>query len=69
MTREVLKMIEKLKSEFKIPLILVTHHVSFARKMGGHLVVLKNAKIHKSGESKALLSGDDDNIYDQLLSD
>ena len=69
MTREVLKMIEKLKSEFKIPLVLVTHHISFARKMGGHLVVLKNAKIHKSGDSIALLSGDDDNIYDQLLSD
>lgn len=67
MTREVLKMIETLKLEFKIPLVLVTHHLSFAKKIGGHLLILKNGILHKSGETEKLLWGDEDEIYDQLL--
>lgn len=67
MTREVLKMIETLKSEFKIPLVLVTHHLSFAKKIGGHLLILKNGVLHKTGQTEKLLHGDEDEIYDQLL--
>ena len=67
MTREVLKMIEKLKSEFNIPLVLVTHHLSFAKKIGGELLILKNGLLHKQGKSQDLLSGSEDEIYDQLL--
>jgi polar amino acid transport system ATP-binding protein len=67
MTREVLKMIETLKVEFKIPLVLVTHHLSFAKKMGGHLLVLKKGALHKQGQSQDLLIGEEDQIYDQLL--
>ena len=67
MTREVLKMIETLKAEFKIPLVLVTHHLSFAKKMGGHLLVLKKGALHKQGQSQDLLIGEEDQIYDQLL--
>ncbi len=67
MTREVLKMIETLKAEFKIPLILVTHHLSFAKKMGGHLLILKNGALHKQGQSQDLLVGEEDQMYDQLL--
>jgi ABC-type polar amino acid transport system ATPase subunit len=67
MTREVLKMIETLKLEFKIPLVLVTHHLSFAKKIGGHLLILKKGALHKTGKAEKLLHGDEDEIYDQLL--
>jgi polar amino acid transport system ATP-binding protein len=67
MTSEVFRMITDMKSQYPCPLVLVTHHVSFAQKIKGEVVILANGKILKTGTSAELLKGAEEDIFQKLL--
>jgi polar amino acid transport system ATP-binding protein len=55
MTGEVLDMIAELRSEGR-DLILVTHHLAFARRVADHAVFLAGGKILENGPTEALFT-------------
>jgi polar amino acid transport system ATP-binding protein len=67
MTLEVFKMIMDMKSQYPCPLVLVTHHVSFAQKMKGQVIILADRKIVRSGSVSDLLKGSEEDVFARLL--
>ncbi len=67
MTSEVLEVIETLRAEGR-DLILVTHHMGFARHIGDHCVFLAHGKIRASGPPGDLFLHPSDPLLQRFLS-
>lgn len=68
MTLEVFKMVAAVEREHICPVVLVTHHVSFAQKMQGHVLVLSDGRVKKQGLVKELLSGSEEDVFKNIVS-
>jgi len=54
---EILELIARVRDEFAIPIIHVTHASSEVRQLAGHVVLLDGGKVIGQGDPKVLLSG------------
>lgn len=54
MTGEVLKLIEDLREQ-RVPTVMVTHHVPFARKMADHILFVADGRLVDSGTAQNVL--------------
>lgn len=68
MTLEVFKMLSDVERLQQCLVVLVTHHVSFAQKMKGHVLVLSEGKIKKQGSVSEILSGTEEEVFNNIVS-
>lgn len=68
MTLEVFKMISDVERAHMCPVVLVTHHVSFAQKMRGHVLILSDGKLKKNGPVDSLLAGSEEDVFKSIVS-
>lgn len=54
--REILGLLERLKAEFDIPLLYVSHNVDEVTRLADHMVILEKGKIDKQGPIAEILS-------------
>jgi polar amino acid transport system ATP-binding protein len=64
---EVLKVVESLASE-GMSLMMVTHEMSFARRVANRVIFMHNGKVHEMGEPKALFANPQTAELQQFLS-
>lgn len=67
MTLEVFKMIADMERAHPCPVILVTHHVSFAQKMQGQVLILSDGQIKHQGEVSTLLAGTEEEVFARIV--
>jgi polar amino acid transport system ATP-binding protein len=60
MSQEVIDFVEELRLEKKIPVVLVTHNISFAKKVGGELLFIRAGRIAERGKVSTLLAGSEE---------
>ena len=53
---EILPYVQKIRSEFRIPILYVTHSVNEVAKLADHLVILENGKLSTQGKVSDVLS-------------
>ncbi|WP_156491719.1 ATP-binding cassette domain-containing protein, partial [Oleiphilus sp. HI0123] len=52
---EILPYVQKIRSEFRIPILYVTHSVNEVAKLADHLVILENGKLSTQGKVSDVL--------------
>ncbi len=67
MTLEVFKMIADMERAHPCPVILVTHHVSFAQKMQGQVLILADGQIKHQGNVSSLLAGTEEEVFARIV--
>jgi len=67
MTLEVFKMIADMERAHPCPVILVTHHVSFAQKMQGQVLILSDGQVKHQGKVSTLLAGTEEDVFARIV--
>ncbi|WP_084352308.1 dipeptide ABC transporter ATP-binding protein [Millisia brevis] len=67
--RRVLDLIEDLRDELQLSLLLITHDLALARERTDHLVVLEQGSVREHGTTGAVLSAPTSSYTRRLLSD
>jgi polar amino acid transport system ATP-binding protein len=62
MSQEVIQFIIDLRNEKPIPVVLVTHHIPFAKKMKGKLLFINESQFVQIGDALDMLSGDEESV-------
>lgn len=56
--KEILGLLERLKSDLKIPLLYISHNVDEVTRLADYLVIMDHGKVSRQGPLQQILSGD-----------
>jgi peptide/nickel transport system ATP-binding protein len=65
--KETLDLFERIKNQFDLSILLVTHDIAIAHRTGGRVIVLKNGIIAEQGKTKKIFANPKADYTKQLL--